>query len=220
MFCGKCGAKNEPGAVFCGSCGARLEGPAPAGAAGPAASPAPDAGQSGSKNKKIGIAAAAAVVVVVIIAVSSLLGGRSDTKTAEQFFDAVFKADPAAIVDLVPKELVNSVMEEGGYTREEVEEEFESLADDLEYAVGSLDFLGDEVKITYHAVGSEDVEADQLSYLKEQYKEANVNVSAAREVSVEFRVQADRYGVDESAPFDIPVVKVGNSWYIDVMSLG
>ena len=25
MYCGKCGAKNEPGATFCGTCGAPLE---------------------------------------------------------------------------------------------------------------------------------------------------------------------------------------------------
>lgn len=227
MFCGKCGAKNEPGAAFCGSCGAPLKEEQPAGntaASKPAATPKPEASpkpavvQSSSKHKKIGIAVVAVVVVVAIIAAASLLGGRSDTKTAEQFFDAVFQANPAAIVDLVPEGLVNTVMKQGGYTKEDVAEELESLADELKSSIGFLDFLGDSIKVTYHAVGSEDVDPSRLSYLQEQYKQANVKVSAARDVHVEFRVQADSYDIDETIPFDIPVVKVGNSWYIDVMS--
>ena len=32
MYCGKCGAKNEPGAAFCGACGAPLEASTTAGA--------------------------------------------------------------------------------------------------------------------------------------------------------------------------------------------
>lgn len=41
--------------------------------------------------------------VVVIFVVFSLFGGRGDKATAEQFFDAVFDGDAAAIVDLVPR---------------------------------------------------------------------------------------------------------------------
>ena len=47
----------------------------------------------------------------------------------------------------------------------------------------------------------------------------HMDVSAARDVSVGFQVQVDRCDIDESASFDIPVVKVGSSWYINVMSL-
>jgi uncharacterized membrane protein YvbJ len=224
MYCGKCGAKNEPGAAFCGACGAPLEGgtkPDRNAVAGgkPAASVKPAAVQSSHKNKKVGIAAVVVVAVIAIVAVSSLFGGRSDIKTAKQFVDAAFDADPAAIVNLVPKKLVNAVMEQGGYTKEEVAEELEYLADELESTFGTLDFLGNEVKISYDTVRSEDVDADQLSYLQEQYKQFDVDVSAARAVSIAFRVQADSYGIDETTPFDIPVVKVGNSWYIDVVSL-
>ena len=58
-----------------------------------------------------------------------------------------------------------------------------------------MDFLGDAVKISYDAVGSEDVGTSQLSYRKDQYDEFNVDVSAAREVTVELRVQADSLGI-------------------------
>lgn len=224
MFCGKCGAKNEPGATFCGVCGAPLGAGAPADGTGAPAGgqPAPEMSAGGTvtasvhdsrKYKKIGIAAVAVIVVVAIFAVTSLFGGRSDTKTAEQLFEAVLDADADAIVDLIPTKIIDQVVEESGYTREEVADELYSLTDNLKYAMGYLD---DSVKISYHATDSEDVDASQLSSLKEQYKEMDVNVSAARDVNVELQVKADSLGLDQSTSVEIPVIKVGNSWYIDV----
>ena len=132
MYCEQCGAKNEPGSAVCSVCGAAL---APAQPGGPSAGTASASVPPLWKNKAVKLAAAAAAVVLVIFAVSSLFGGRSDTETAEQFFDAAFDADAEAIMDLIPKDLVDAVMEESGYTRSEVEEEFESLADQLEAQV-------------------------------------------------------------------------------------
>lgn len=215
MYCEQCGTKNEPGSAFCSACGAPLGANQPTGTS---VSTGSAAVRSLWGNKKIKLAAAAAAVVLVIFAVSSLFGGRSDTAAAEQFFDAAFNADAQAIMDLVPKGLVNTVMEQSGYTKAEVAEEFEALADNLEASIGGLDFLGDDVKISYDAVSSEAVDDSRLDYLQEQYDEANVDVSAARVVSVELRVQADSFGIDQSAPFEVPVIKVGNSWYIDVMN--
>ena len=226
MYCGKCGAKNEPGATFCGSCGAPLEGAKPEaasfGASADSAEPVAAAVQSSRKNKTIGIAAAAVVVVVAVVAIFSLfggLGGRSDTKTVEQFFDAVFDADPQAIVDLIPKGVIDTAKKESGYTDQQIEDELSSLASQWESAIGALDFLGDSVKVSYAAVSSEDVDASQLSYLKEKYQPMDVDVSAARAVHVELHVKVDSLSVDQSTVIDVPVVKVGNSWYIDVMNL-
>ena len=223
MFCGKCGAKNESGAAFCYACGAPLGTAAPAGesaaAAKPGAGTVSAAVQDSGRHKKIGIAAVAAAAVVVIFVVFSLFGGRGDKATAEQFFDAVFYGDAAAIVDLVPKGLVNTMIEESGYSREEVAEEFGQMADYLNSSVDALKAMGSGVDISYDAVDSEDVDASQLSYLQEQYDEVDVDVSAARTVSVEFRVQVKSLGIDETNSFDVPVVKVGRSWYIDVMDL-
>ena len=92
--------------------------------------------QDSGKYKKIGIAAVAAVVVVLVIAAVSLLGGRSDTATAERFFDAVFNADAEAIVDLIPPDLIEAAIEESGYSRAEVEEEFQQMASEMSYASG------------------------------------------------------------------------------------
>ena len=146
MFCGKCGAKNESGAAFCYACGAPLktaEGPAAESGSGAA----PAAPQNSGRHKKIGIAAVAAAAVVVIFVVFSLFGGRGDKAAAEQFFDAVFDGDAAAIVDLVPKGLVNTMIEESGYSREEVAEEFGQMADYLNSSVDALKVMGSGVDI-------------------------------------------------------------------------
>lgn len=222
MYCGKCGAKNEPGAAFCGACGAPLEASTPAGAPvieGEPVSAQAAGTQDSGKYKKIGIAAVAAVVVVLVIAAVSLLGGRSDTATAERFFDAVFNADAEAIVDLIPPDLIEAAIEESGYSRAEVEEEFQQMASEMSYALGALDSLGDGVDISYNAVDSEEMDPDQLRYLQEQYDALHVDVSDARTVEVELRVQMRSMGLDESTTIDIPVIQVGRSWYIDVTNL-
>ena len=222
MYCGKCGAKNEPGAAFCGSCGAPLEAPAQAKAPvieGEPVSTAATGTQNSGKYKKIGIAAVAAVAVLVVIAAVSLLGGRSDTATAERFFDAVFAADAEAIVDLIPPDLIDAAIEESGYSRAEVEAEFQQMASEMSYALGALDSLGDGVDISYNAVDSEEMDPDQLRYLQEQYDALHVDVSDARTVEVELRMQMRSMGLDESTTIDIPVIQVGRSWYIDVTNL-
>ena len=222
MYCGKCGAKNEPGAAFCGSCGAPLETPKLTETAGAGTAPIPGGtsrAQDSGKYKKSGTAAVAAVVVVLVIAAVSLLGGRSDTATAERFFDAVFNADAEAIVDLIPPDLIEAAIEESGYSRAEVEEEFQQMASEMSYALGALDSLGDGVDISYNAVDSEEMDPDQLRYLQEQYDALHVDVSDARTVEVELRVQMRSMGLDESTTIDIPVIQVGRSWYIDVTNL-
>ena len=222
MYCGKCGAKNDPGAAFCGSCGALLETTKLTETAGAGTAPIPGGtsrAQDSGKYKKIGIAAVAAVVVVLVIAAVSLLGGRSDTATAERFFDAAFNADAEAIVDLIPPDLIEAAIEESGYSRAEVEEEFQQMASEMSYALGALDSLGDGVDISYNAVDSEEMDPDQLRYLQDQYDALHVDVSDARTVEVELRVQMRSMGLDESTTIDIPVIQVGRSWYIDVTNL-
>ena len=222
MYCGKCGAKNEPGAAFCGACGAPLETSKPAGTpvveGEPVSIPAAGA-QDRRRHKMIGIAAVAVVAVAVAVGAFSLFGGRGPEATAEQFFDAVFDADAEAIVDLIPPDLIEAAMEESGYSRAEVEAGFEQMADEMGYAIGALGSLGDGVDISYDAVRSEEMAPDQLSYLQEQYDALHVDVSDARTVEVELRVQMSSMGLDERTTIDIPVIQVGRSWYIDVTDL-
>ena len=54
--------------------------------------------------------------------------------------------------------------------------------------------------------------------LKEEYKEAGVRVSAAKNVSVKFTITA--LGFSQDTVENIPLIKIRGSWYLDVESLG
>ena len=91
------------------------------------------------------------------------------------------------------------------------------MTDLLEPSAGRVTLDG--VDISYNAVDSEEMDPDQLRYLQEQYDALHVDVSDARTVEVELRVQMRSMGLDESTTIDIPVIQVGRSWYIDVTNL-
>lgn len=219
MYCGKCGAKNEPGAAFCGSCGAPLGAERPGTAAAAEVAPKPAVGQSASKNKKIGIIAAAAVVIALVFAVFSLFGGRSDKAVAEQLFDAVLAQDEEALMDLIPKDMLNTVMEEEGYDKDSLRAEFRAMSSSMLTELLPQDIFGDQMDFSYKAIGSADTEPSHLSDVQESYKEYGVKVSGAREVQVEFTLRMDSLNLEESDTINVPVIKVGGTWYLDILNL-
>ena len=54
--------------------------------------------------------------------------------------------------------------------------------------------------------------------IKDAYEDADVEVSAAKNVEVELTVTADE--TESSNSLDISLVKIGRSWYLDMMSMG
>ena len=218
MYCGKCRAENLSGAVFCGTCGAPLAEEAPTGsAAGQAAlSQKPGAARNPARDRKLGIAAAAVVAAAVALGAVFLSGGRGPEATAERFFDVVLGGQAEKIIDLVPRGMVEMVMEESGCSRAKTAEEFSQAAYPLNAA---MDALGGSVDLTCHAVGSENVSPDQLDYIQEQYEQMNVDVTAAKTVEMEFRIRMAGMGVDETGTYNIPVIKTGSGWYIDITGL-
>lgn len=220
MYCGKCGAKNESGAVFCGFCGAPLgveeTGTAAAGAV--KANPKPVGGQSSGQHKKIGIIAVAAMAIALVFAVFSLFGGRSDMETAEQFVDAVFDIDAKAIVKLLPKNVINE-MEKNGYDTQAMAEELSGLAEDLKSSFLPMGILSESIHLDCEAVSASDVDASQLEDLQECYRtEVGMNVTAAREVTVSLHIQMEEFGIDIEKTIQVPVIKSGGTWYIDAAS--
>lgn len=220
MYCGKCGAKNESGAAFCGVCGAPLDvnktGIAAVGAL--EGNPKPDGGQSAGSHKKIGMIAVAAVAIALVFAVFSLFGGRSDRETAEQFVDAVFDMDAKAIVNLLPKDVMDG-MKKNGYDTEDMVEELSGLAEDLKSSFLPMGFLSQSIDLDCEAVSASDVDASQLAYLQECYRtEVGMNVTAAREVTVSLHIRMEEFGIDTEKTIQVPVVKSGGTWYIDAAS--
>lgn len=220
MYCGKCGAKNESGAVFCRSCGAPLR-------AAQTSSPSQSVDvkvksssrQSAAQHKKIGIIAVAAVAIALVFAVFSLFGGRSDKATAEQFFDAVLAQDENALMDLVPKNVLTTVMDERGYDKARLQSEFRSISSEIMTELLPQNLFGNQLDFSYKAIRSDDTDPDDLSDVQENYKEYRVNVSDAREVQVELTLRIDSLDLEESDTVTVPVIKVGGTWYLDILRL-
>ena len=203
MFCGKCGAQNADNTKFCKNCGAKLKNGAPA---------------TNDKNRKVGMIAVAVAVVVVIILGVVLFGGRSYKATVEKYVDAQFDANAEAIFDLMPKKMIDYALEEEGHDSDDLDDLIEDANENIQDYLDTMDeYLGEDWKVSYEIIDTEDIKGDDLDEIKDSYEDADVEVSAAKEVELEITVKADEK--EQSFSMDISLIKVGRSWYLDVMSM-
>lgn len=213
MFCGKCGAKNADNVEFCTSCGAKLNKVQPAHTA-----TVPASGQD-AKNRKVGMIAVAVVAVAAILLGMFLFGGRSADATIKKFVDAQFDGNVKAMMNLIPDKMIDYALEEEGYDDDDLKDFINDASDELEDQLDTLDsYLGEGWKVSYEITESEDVEDDSLKYLKESYEEMDIKVSAAKSMKVELTIESKESEVSNSLYIDL--IKVGRSWYLDIMSMG
>lgn len=215
MFCGNCGAKNENGAAFCHQCGAALTPAAQSAPGVPAGAGAGTvAAKPGMSNTKKGIIAVIAAAVVVVLVFFLIFGGNSPEDTVNGFFDACFDGDAEALLDLLPPDMIDTVLEDSDYG---YDGDRDALIDDLESEVGLsylADMLENDVKIDYEILGDSNLPKDEVEDLQDQYEDFNVKVSDAKTVQVSMTIEYD--DMSESTEMDIPLIKVGRSWYLDV----
>ena len=219
MFCRQCGAKNEEGAAFCKRCGGPLGSPSQSGSArGTAAAGAGMAGAAaqaapGNKtHRKVGIAAvavaAAVIVIVIVLAVS--LSGRSYQDTVKKMMEI---ENPMEVFDLLPggvTDTVEAMMKAQGMSMSDVREQLESGMQDGYYSVDSR-------KRDYKITDVTDVTGAELSQLQAMYQMLQTEVTAAKRVSVS--VTYTTPDGKESEEIDIPLVKLGRSWYLDMTGM-
>lgn len=209
MFCGKCGAQNADNAEFCMNCGAKLKRNAPTTAT-------VSVSNQNDKNRKVGMIVVAVAVVVVIILGVVLFGGRSYKATVEKFMDAQSDANAEAIFDLMPEKMIDYALEQDG---KDLDDLIDAANETLQDQLDSLNsYLGEDWKISYEILDTEDIKGDDLDDIKDAYEDADVKVSAAKNVEIEITVKADE--TESSNSLDVSLIKVGRSWYIDVMSMG
>lgn len=211
MFCGKCGAKNENNAKFCTECGAILNG---VNMQEDLSSVTTDLND---KNRKVGMIAVFIIALVGVVMIWLLFGGRSYKAAIEQYFDATFEADAEAIMDLLPEELMDYILEEEGY---ELDECMDEMNEELQEALDSLDnYLGENWHASYEILNVEDMSSSDLEDLREAYEDENIDmkVSAAKTVEVEITVKAE--DSENSNTMDLTLIKVGRSWYLDAASM-
>ena len=212
MFCGKCGAQNADNAEFCTNCGAKLK----KSSSENKVFTVPD---QNDKNKKIGIIAVIVIVIIIAIIGFFLFGGRSYKSTIDKYVDASFDADGGAILDLLPDKMIDYALAEDNYDSDDLEGIIDDMNEQLQDQMDSLDnYLGEDWKISYEITDDEDVKGDELDDIKSAYEDADVKVSAAKNVEVEITVKGAE--TESNNTLDVSLIKSGRSWYLDVMSMG
>ena len=210
MFCTKCGAQNANSAQFCIKCGEKI-GTGTAVPAKPAVS-----GPVGLRkdNRKLITMIAAAVAVILLF--SLVFGGRGYKKTVSNFMDAFIDLNAKGMVNMLPDKVLQKALEEEGYSKNDLKFLIAELQDELDSSMSYVDMFGD-YKLDYKILGAQDVSKERLSYIKENYSEIGVKVSAAKTVEVEMTI--DVMGRSQTETVDIVVIKIGRSWYIDAESM-
>lgn len=239
MFCSNCGTNNRDDADFCAECGARLtpassngfnaldpNAPNDGGAAG-----AP--GKKMSKNKLIGLitigAAALALIVLGIIFIPKLFSSsaRSVDETVELYTKAACGDSSVDLLSLFPKDITDKILKEYDASRSKVKKEIKEMLDERQQedkrkfkSVKITDFEKldlddftedaiDELEYyTYYLSSS--VSDDLMEALREFYNDGVID--EARDVHFDMKYRQD--GSNETDDYDLTLIKVGNSWYL------
>ena len=214
-FCGKCGAPLD-GGKFCPNCGAKTES-TPLVTGGAAAINSPK--KTGGKRRMAIIAAVIAAIAIAVILGAFLLPGRSYESTVEKFVDAQFSADMESAINLMPKKFIDYQMEQDGYDSDDFDEVVDDLNGQIQDQLDSFDqHLGEGWKISHEIDDAGEIEREELERTKDAYADIGIKVSAAKTAEVEITITADETEVSNT--LEIPLVKVGRSWYLDGMRIG
>lgn len=212
-ICGYCGAKNQEDVAFCEECGAPLCNSAPV-ASGP--NPVKEKPEAHKRNRIVGISIVAVVVAACIAIAVGIFGGRSYKSTVDKYIRATFEADGKTMLTLLPEELIKVACEEEDMTEREAAKE---ITKELEDTVDYYNSHYDEWSYSYDIIEIKDISGEDLRDLKENWKdEFDVKVKAAKTVKVEFTITLDGDTMQNNV--HIQMIKVGNSWYVDALSMG
>ena len=109
-------------------------------------------------------------------------------------------------------------MEEEGYEKDELDEMLDEIEEELQDSIDAMDsYMGEDWKVSYDILDTDDVTGDDLDEVKDTYKEYDVKVSAAKNVEIELKIE---WGEEEkSTTTELSVIKVGRSWYLDLEDL-
>ncbi len=242
MYCIKCGAQTAEDALFCAKCGAPLQGQEKPVSTEPEREPMqPDqdpesldpyaleplpqgkaaSGDAGvakkNKHSKAGIIAAIAAAVVVITlvacAVGGLFDGRSYEEAIDQYINAAYTADIKAYVDTLPREVVDEMMEQYGYDRDEWDEFLQDGQDMLERAIEKInENLGGKWRFSYEISGIYAMDWRSFREAQAAYREIGLDVSEGKRITFETVLRGKQEQKENEGT--MYVLKIGNCWYV------
>ena len=160
------------------------------------------------------VSAAALVVIAGITALCIFLfGGTSYQKAIDNMMKATLDADAKAAYAMFPKAYQQKLLKEEGYANER--EAIEDIANELENTKTGLDnLLGKGWQYSYKILSVENRSSRELRELKEEYlDDYDIQIDGAMEAEVEFAIRCEQG--NQSSTLDVPLMKIGRSWYID-----
>ncbi|MGO5096241.1 zinc ribbon domain-containing protein [Agathobaculum sp. LCP25S3_E8] len=211
MYCGNCGTKNDDTAAFCQACGSPLT-------AAPGANAGAAAMSQRQADRKKGIIAVVAAVVVIALVGWLLFGGRGYKATVEKFFEACMDGDVQGVLELIPNDVIESTMESQGFDKGDMQNFVNQAENELKGMLAIGGAIAGNMDLNIDITGEDDITGEQLKTLQTEYKDKyNVKVKEAKTVNV--NVSLDSGILSGAQDLEIPVIKVGRSWYLDVNSL-
>lgn len=211
MYCGNCGTKNDDTAAFCQACGSPLT-------AAPGANAGAAAMSQRQADTKKGIIAVVAAVVVIALVGWLLFGGRGYKATVEKFFEACMDGDVQGVLELIPNDVIESTMESQGFDKGDMQNFVNQAENELKGMLAIGGTIAGNMDLNIDITGEDDITGEQLKTLQTEYKDKyNVKVKEAKTVNV--NVSLDSGILSGAQDLEIPVIKVGRSWYLDVNSL-
>ena len=157
-------------------------------------------------------------MVVILFAVKSLgVGGRSYEKVVDKLVTSAFNGDIRTMMDLIPSKMIDQELANEGISRDELNDQIDEQSEMMKNQMKSVEaYVGANWKVTHEILSAADVTGEELEEVKSDYAAANVKVSEAKHLEVKLTLKGDKD--QDSNNINIMVIKVGNSWYLDVNS--
>ena len=79
----------------------------------------------------------------------------------------------------------------------------------------------EEYEFSYEIIEDEDLSKSELRDLQEEYEEGieGIKITQAKTVTVEVLILSADNDVEINNEAEIPVIKIGRSWYLDILNL-
>lgn len=228
MFCRNCGTQLKEGAKFCPKCGTPVNLTAGNGVNGGGV-PSEKRGvgtqttyhyQSSAAKKESRIPFfLIGVIVILVVAVVIIFRACSDggyKKVIKTYIEGNQELDAEKMLSVFPPQILDAIEDEG-YDREEIAEQFEQTI------TKSLDTLGadDDFSLDYKIEDETNLSKSMIENIEEEFADEDVNISITdgKSVDLTWTISFDDLGINHEQNMTVEVIKVDGDWYMNPFSL-